>query len=173
MDQSSDAWSDGVTPFVGTKAMIDQFQVDMHQRAQETTITSPDGKTKTTMHKPFSAVEVVLKGLELRALLAIYSEPLKQVVPLECSPIGSAYRNRDNIPVIEPDSPWIDLDDFVETDWSAPGIPILHLLPVVSCPRFTYFRHASKAAENENRIEISKFDNEDTHVCFLGTEACK
>ncbi|TCD68203.1 hypothetical protein EIP91_011375 [Steccherinum ochraceum] len=171
MDQSSDAWADGVTPFVGTKAMIDFFQVDMHQRAQETSITGPDGTTKTTMHKPFSAVEVVLKGLELRALLAIFSDPLKEAVPLECSPIGSAYRNRENIPVIGPDSPWIDLDDFVETDWSAPGIPILHLLPVMSCPRFTYFRHASKAAANENRVEVSKFDNEDTHLCLLGTEA--
>lgn len=173
MDQSSDAWADGVTPFVGCKAMIDQFQADMHQRAQETTITTPDGKTKTTMHKPFSAIEVVLKGLELRVLLAIFSETLKQSVPLECSPIGSAYRNRENIPVIEPNSPWIDLDDFVETDWSSSGIPILHLLPVVSCPRFTYFRRATPASANENRVEVSKFDNEDTHMCLLGSESCE
>ncbi|KAH8105900.1 golgi-body localization protein domain-containing protein [Cristinia sonorae] len=171
LDQSTDAWADGVTPFVGSKAMIDQFQADMHQRAQEATITTPDGKTKTIMHKPFSAIEVVLKGLQLRALLAIFSEPLKKAVPLECSPIGSAYRNRENIPVVEPNSPWIDLDDFVETDWSSSGVPILHLLPVVSCPRFTYFRHASPATAKENRVEVSKFDNEDTHVCLLGTEA--
>ena len=173
MDQSSDAWADGVTPFVGCKAMIDQFQADMHQRVQETTITEPDGTKKTTTHKPFSAIEVVLKGLELRALLAIYSEVLKQSVPLDCSPIGSTYRNRDNIPVIEPNSHWIDLDDFVETDWRSDGIPILHLLPVMSCPRFTYFRRAAPASANENRTEVSKFDDEDTHLCLLGTEACK
>lgn len=173
MDQSHDAWADGVTPFVGVKAMIDEFQADMHQRAQETTITMPDGSTKTVMHKPFSAIEVVLKGLELRALLAIYSETLKQSVPLDCSPIGSAYRVRENIPVIEPNSHWIDLDDFVETDWTSGGIPILHLLPVVSCPRFTYFRRTTPASALENRVEVSKFDAEDTHICLLGTEACK
>lgn len=173
MDQSSDAWVDGVTPFVGCKAMIDRFQADMHQRVQETTTTEPDGTKKTTTHKPFSAIEVVLKGLELRALLAIYPEVLKQSVPLDCSPIGSAYRNRENIPVIEPNSHWIDLDDFVETDWSSDGIPILHLLPVMSCPRFTYFRRAAPASASENRTEFSKFDNENTHLCLLGTEACE
>ena len=71
MDESSDAWADGVTPFVGVKAMIEMFQADMHQRAQESIITKPNGGTKTVVHKPFYAVEVVMKDLDLRSLLAI------------------------------------------------------------------------------------------------------
>ncbi|CAL1700808.1 unnamed protein product [Somion occarium] len=171
MDESSDAWVDGVTPFVGVKAMIDTFQADMHQRSQESTITTPNSSTKTVEHKPFYAVEVVMKGLELRALLAIFSEPLKQRVPLESSPLGSAYRTRENIPVIKPDSVWIDLDDFVEIDWSSEGIPVLHLLPAVFCPRFTYFKRAQDKNVSGERIDVTKFGNENTHVCLLGTES--
>ncbi len=175
MDNSREAWTDGVTPFVGVKAMIDLFQADMHQRAQESTIAGPDGTTKTIVHKPFYAIEVVMKGLELRALLAIFSEPLKQLVPLESSPLGDSYRSRKNIPIVDPKSPWVDLDDFVEIDWSAEGTPVLHLLPAAFCPRFTYFRKAWDGPEiaTENRVEVSKFGSEDTHVCLLGKESCE
>lgn len=174
MDESQDAWSDGVTPFVGVKAKINHFQADLHQRAQECTITTLDGATKTIVHKPFCAMEVTAKELELRTLLAIFSAPLKQCVPLQSIPVGSAYRNRANIPVAEPDSPWVDLDDFVEIDESTEGIPILHFLPAVICPRFTYFRRAWDQGEvSEHRVETSKFGDEDTHVCTHGKEMCK
>lgn len=173
MDESSDAWADGVTPFVGVKAMIEMFQADMHQRAQESTITKPNGGTKTVVHKPFYAVEVVMKDLDLRTLLAIYSDTLKEEVPLESSPLGSSYRTRENLPAVPPDSVWLDLDDFLETDWSSEGIPILHLLPVVSCPRFTYFRRSHDRHVSGDRIDVTKFGNEDTHVCLLNTEACE
>lgn len=175
MDNSREAWTDGVTPFVGVKAMIDLFQADMHQRAQETTTTAPDGTTKTIAHKPFYAIEVVMKGIELRTLLAIFPEPLKQLVPLESSPLGDSYRTRDNIPVIDPKSPWVDLDDFVEIGWSAEGTPVLHVLPAALCPRFTYFRRSwdNPVSAIDSRVEISKFGSEDTHVCLLGKESCK
>ncbi|KAI0081718.1 hypothetical protein K474DRAFT_1133165 [Panus rudis PR-1116 ss-1] len=171
MDNSCDAWQDGVTPFVGVKAKIGHFQADMHQRAQESTIKTPDGGSKTIMHKPFYGVEVVMKDLELRALLAIFPDPLKESVPLESSSWGKAYRAREDIPVIPADSIWVDLDDFVETDWSSEEAPTLHLLPAVSCPRFTYFRRAWDKHVSGDRIDVSKFGNEDTHVCLLGTEA--
>ncbi|KAI0796722.1 golgi-body localization protein domain-containing protein [Abortiporus biennis] len=172
MDDSQDAWTDGVTPFVGVKALIGHFHADMHQRTQESTTITPDGATKTVVHKPFYSMEVVMKNLELRAMLAVFSDTLKQCVPLESIPVGSTYRSRDNLPVVDPGSPWIDVDDFVELDWSADGIPILHLLPVVSCPRFTYFRRAGDNEPiSENKVESSKFGGEDTHVCMVGKEA--
>lgn len=171
MDESRAAWADGVTPFVGVKAFMDRFQVDMHQRAQESTITKPDGTTKTITHKPFYAVEVVLNELELRAVLAIFQEPLKQRVPMESSQVESTYRTREGIPVTESNSDWIDMDDFMDTNWMPDSEPILHHLLAGSCPRFTYFKRAFTNTMKD-RVDHTKFGDEDSHVCFLGKEAC-
>lgn len=61
------AWVDGVTPWVGIKAMIEDFQVDMHQRDQEMTVAGiTPSSTKVIRRKPFYAAEVVMKNLDLR-----------------------------------------------------------------------------------------------------------
>ena len=173
MDQGRDAWADGVTPFVGVKVLTERFQADMHQRAQESTITKPDGTTKTIVHKPFNAVEVVLSDIELRTVLAIFNEPLRQHIPLESSQLDSSYRTREGIQVTASDSAWIDLDDFADTNW-APTTedPTVHHLLAASCPRFTYFKRAYPNTMKD-RVERTKFGDEDTHVCFLGKEDCE
>jgi hypothetical protein len=169
-DQSKDAWTDGVTPIVGVKAMIGHFTADLHQRAQETTITTAKG-VKTIIHKKFYAVEVVLVDTEMRALLAIFSDPLKLRVPLESSHTENTYRTREDIPTIDMSSPWADLDDFKDPGWDQPNTPKLHALPMVTCPRFTYFKRRSASA-SQDEIESTKFGEEDSHVCFLGKEPC-
>lgn len=154
------------------KALAGHFQADMHQCARETIITAPDGTQKKEVHKPFGAVEVVMKDLELRALLAVFDEPLKQSVPLDATFLESKYRKRPDVPVVDADSPWIDMDDFTDVDWTPKEAPRLHLLPALSCPRFTYFRPATTTSD-ANRVEHTKFGNEKSHVCLLGKEACK
>ncbi|KAI0702885.1 golgi-body localization protein domain-containing protein [Cytidiella melzeri] len=167
-DQSKDAWTDGVTPVLGVKALIGHFTADLHQRAQETTITTAKG-VKTVIHKKFYAVEVVMVDMEMRALMAIFSDPLKSQVPLEPSNTESMYRNREDIPTVDMSSPWADLDDFKDPDWEPPSTPVLHALPMVSCPRFTYFKRQC-ASTAQDRVESTKFGEEDSHVCFLGKE---
>ncbi|EKM59200.1 uncharacterized protein PHACADRAFT_169675 [Phanerochaete carnosa HHB-10118-sp] len=170
MDESQDAWTDGVTPFVGLKASIGRFTADMHQRAQESVIAKPDGTTKTVTHKPFYAVEVVLDNMELRTMLAIFQEPLKQRIPLEPSQVESTYRTREGIPATAKGSKWIDMDDFIDLNWSPSSDPEVHDLLVGSCPRFTYFkRHYLN--QMKDRVEYTKFGDEDSHECFLGKEA--
>lgn len=170
-DESKDAWADGVTPFVGVKAMIDRFTADMHQRAQESTITTPSGVVKTVVHKKFYAIEVVMVDLDLRALMALFSDPLKQHVPIDAISLESCYRTREDIPEVDINSPWVDLDDFRDPEWKPSSTPLLHVLPVVSCPRFTYFKR-TYAASTKDHVELTKFGEEKTHVCFLGTEPC-
>lgn len=175
VDNSRDAWEDGVTPFVGVKALINDFHADMHQREEEALVAAtPTRAARTIRRKPFSAAEVVMKGLDLRSVLAIFSEPLKQTVPLEYSAHSSNYRTRDNIPETDVDSPWVDMDDFVEVD--SPDLPIqtIHILPAAACPQFTYFKRAKEPglSKTRPRSEVTKFGNEDTHVCLLGKEAC-
>ncbi|KAJ6539449.1 golgi-body localization protein domain-containing protein [Mycena capillaripes] len=164
IDDSRETWADGVTPWIGVKGAIEEFQVDMHQREEETVVQGlRPNTTKLIRRKPFSAVELVLKGLDLRAMLATFDDPLKIDVGVSSSPQRSNYRTLSDLPETLPDSAWIDGDDFIELDWTPPSAPSLHFLPVATCPRFTYFR---RAAPNDS----TKFGLETTHTCFLGQE---
>ncbi|KAG9218974.1 hypothetical protein CCMSSC00406_0001384 [Pleurotus cornucopiae] len=168
MDESRETWVDGVTPFVGIKAMIDEVQIDMHQRDQETITQGRNPQTtKATRHKSFYAAEVVLKGLDLRTVLATFDEPLKQTVPVTCPPQRSNYRSR-RLPAVDPASSWLDDDDFIELDWIPGTRPTVHLLPILSCPRFNYCKR--QPSPQSNRIQRSKFGDESSHTCMLGKE---
>jgi hypothetical protein len=168
-DDSRESWVDGVTPFIGAKAMIDKFRADMHQRDQESIVSGrfPDA-IKVVRHKPFYAAEVVLNGVDLRAMMAIFPEPLKQSVDVTSSGQRSNYRTRKDLPATEPSSSWFDLDDFVETDWLPSVVPTVHLLPALACSHLTYLKRNS----SENPVVTSKFGDEDSHSCLLGTEKC-
>jgi hypothetical protein len=160
---------DGVIPWVGAKAMIDEFQVDMHQREEEATVPGPLPNTmKITHHKPFYAAEVVLQRLDMRAMLATFDEDLRQTVQMTAPSERSSYRAHQDLPTIEPSSPWYDADDLVETDWSPSVTPNLHLLPVATCPHFTYTKRNS--AVLGNTADRSKFGVEQSHTCLLGGE---
>ncbi|KAH9943489.1 golgi-body localization protein domain-containing protein [Epithele typhae] len=172
IDNSQDAWSDGVTPYVGVKALIDHFQVDMHQRDTESCERTKEGM-RTIHNKPFYAVEAVLKGLDLRAMLAVFSDPLKQATPADNSPLmGSNYRTRNDLPHTDLKSRWIDMDDFAVDEGEIPTDPDVHLLPAVSCPRFTYFKRPdnSNGQSMDGLARRTKFGSEPTHSCCLGTE---
>lgn len=143
----------------------------MHQRDQE---TIAPGKLADSIqivrHKPFYAAEVVLKDVDLRAMLAVFSEPLKQSVLLSVNPDKSKKSHTSSSSGIPPS--WLDSDDFVETDWSPAHIlPEIQLLPVLSCPKVTYLKKNSHVTGIQ--VENSKFGDEDTHTCLLGSEPCK
>lgn len=173
-DSSKDAWSDGVTPFVGVKAMIDMFQVDMHQRYEESIIMTPLGDKKIR-HKPFDAAEVLMKGLDLRTLLAIFPEPLKRSVVIDSTLRDNDYRTRNYYTPVALDSGWYDADDFVEPSGSPSTLPALHLLPTVLCPQFSYFMHDryKNPSPSGPTAMVSKFGNEKSHMCLLGRGPCK
>jgi hypothetical protein len=172
IDDSQATWADGLTPFVGVKTMVSEFKADLHQRETEHVIPGslPDS-VKISRHKNFYAAEVVLKDLDLRALLAIFPDPLKQSVNVTLRPLHSNYRTRNDLPQSSPLSSWFHAEDFVETDWSSSERPTLHILPVVACPRFTYFKRTVNA-EHSN-LQSSKFGFEDTHTCLLGKDDCE
>lgn len=144
----------------------------MHQRDLECEVPGAvPGTKKIVRRKPFSAAELVMQGLDLRVLLALFTEESKATIPLKTAeaPFRRAYRARSGLPKLSvPSSKWFDADDFVEVDRSYTSDPTIHLLPVAVCPRFTYFKKnlASMSVEGEK----SKFGQEDTHRCLLGNE---
>ncbi|EGO01866.1 hypothetical protein SERLA73DRAFT_71025 [Serpula lacrymans var. lacrymans S7.3] len=169
INESRESWVDGITPFVGVKARIDHFQADLHQRDQESIAPGriPDS-IKVIRHKPFYAAEVVLKGLDLRALLATFAEPLKRAVPISSADHVGDSSPGSNTALTDIPVPWFDMDDFVETDWGPSVTPDIHLVPVLSCPRLTYFKRNVRTYKSQ--AETSKFGMEHTHTCMLGKD---
>ncbi|KAG9126473.1 hypothetical protein FRC07_003289 [Ceratobasidium sp. 392] len=183
---SRTSWATGVTPCVGVKAVVESLQADLHQRDQMETIrNSVTGITTQKAHKPFAAAEVVAKGLDLRAMLAHFSEsekPLVNLPPVPNNEFDSSSSARPAMPDSSKEplsSRWVDMDDFVEVDWApSDEEPDLWLFNAASCPRIMYFKKpdhpppknnaAASCATVENAV--SRFGNEDTHVCFMGTE---
>ncbi len=176
VDNTLESWRDGVTNFIGIKALVDRFEADMHQREQEATVPGTDKKIR---HKPFYAAEVKLIGLHLRAVMAIFSDPLKQDVAMEMSgDQGDSSFLNDPFAGEDPPSVWVDMCDFVELDCAPKDRnPSLSMLPIASCPRFSYFRRSSGQAQGGDlhgvASEQSRFGEENTHVCILGKEPCK
>ncbi|KAF8556963.1 hypothetical protein OG21DRAFT_1435884 [Imleria badia] len=168
IDDNREAWEDGTTTIVGLKAKVSHFQADMHQRDQETVAPGKVADSiQIVRHKPFYAAEVVLKDVDLRAMLAVFLEPLKQSVLLSANPEKSNKNQTSSSQEIPPS--WLDSDDFVETDWSpAQNLPEIQLFPVLSCPKVTYLKKNSHVTEIQ--VENSKFGDEDTHTCLLGSE---
>ncbi|KAF9569300.1 hypothetical protein CPC08DRAFT_812902 [Agrocybe pediades] len=169
IDDSRETWVDGVTPWVGLKGKVDELQADLHQREEESTVPGPiPDTTRLVRKKPFYAAEVIMKGLELRAMLASFQEPMKQRAEMSAPPQRSNYRKHTDLPVTSPNSIWYDLDDFMELGWSATEHPTLHLLPLATCPHFTYFK--KNAALSGSMPQASKFGLEHSHTCLLGKE---
>ncbi|KAF8913997.1 golgi-body localization protein domain-containing protein [Gymnopilus junonius] len=169
IDESRETWVDGVTPWVGLKGKVDELLVDMHQREEETTVLGPvPNTTRVVRKKPFYAAEVIMKGLELRAVLASFPEPMKLRAEMIAPPQRSNYRKHTDLPVTLPASVWHDMDDFVELDWSSEAQPILHLLPLASCPHFTFSKR--NEALSGSLPQASKFGSEHSHMCLLGQE---
>lgn len=141
----------------------------MHQRDQIVVVADHGSAkhTKVLRRKCFYAAELVLKGLDLRALLATFPEPMKYQVPVASSPETSTYRTRNDLPSLDLASEWYDADDFIELDWSSTERPDLHILPVVSCPCFMYFR------KNSQEVDGGKFGDEQTHRCLLRQQPCQ
>ncbi|CAE7226687.1 unnamed protein product, partial [Rhizoctonia solani] len=183
---SRTSWATGITPCVGIKAVVETFQADLHQRDEIELIKNEvTGDSKTKAHKPFYAAEVVAKGLDLRAMLAQFREPEKPAVDLPPLPSGefeTSSSARPPLPATSKEpmhSRWVDLDDFVETDWTpSDENPALWLFTVASCPRITYFKKPDHSITHDMAHTTcatpeqrpSEFGNENTHICLMGTE---
>ena len=176
-DEGRQSWSDGITRFVGMKALIDHFHADLHQRDEESTQFNPSlGTSEVVRHKYLHNAEAVLRGLHLRAMLGTFQDPVKKIV-LPDTPEEEAGSNkfRSNLPTTSPDSIWFDKDDFVELDWSSRDTPVVNLLRAAECPHFVYTKCPveTQNAKAHQRTVFSKFGNEDTHSCYLGKEPCE
>ncbi|KAM0789695.1 hypothetical protein ACM66B_006555 [Microbotryomycetes sp. NB124-2] len=188
--ESWQEWANGETTVLGLKGKVGRFNVDLHQREQEEMhVNSDTGKKKAVIHKAFYTAEIDCDGVDLRAITAKFREPDKAaVVPEEL--VQEAENEDDGLPPDEDyvlhdeDLAWADLDDFNDAVYSIPDrSPQLRVLPLLTCPRFTYYRQKDNdavdldedssergASEKHGKIERpkTKFGKEPSHTCLVG-----
>jgi RNA pol II promoter Fmp27 protein domain/Domain of unknown function (DUF2405) len=185
-------WRKGEAWVIGIKCKIGRFHIDMHQRAQEE-VTRRSGMdiSKRALHKRFYQAEVDCAEVDLRVVSARFSEPERRFVVPERE--GDDHKGVD-VPLQEeepigPDAEldWIDHDDYVDMTSTFRDVdPVVRVLPVLSSPRFTYYRQPSNGERPRNADDdvssplepdasasgvapiITKFGSENTHTCLIG-----
>lgn len=192
--ESWSEWSKGETSFIGIKGKIGRFNVDLHQREEEEIIRrSNSTHIKKIVQKVFYQAEIDLDGVDLRVMSAVLSEPGKQQVALhhigsnEIDDEDSTPEISQNTTVSDEDLEWIDIDDIKDAIYTlTDDNPRIKIVPFISCPRFTYYRHSDTRSnvpdskQNEATIRLNptltenrktKFGNEHTHTCTCGMAA--
>lgn len=163
----------GDIPVVGVKGVINSFAADFHQRDQEVQIyDSKREQMRSIRSKPMYTAEVAMDSLDLRCILAIFSE-----TPVEISAHANAYESPyANIPFLaSTEDPTFDLDDFVEVDWKPieGDDPRYFVGEIVNCPTFAFFKRVEQVAspgDPGTYTKLSKFGDEITHQCLLKHE---
>ncbi|KAN0066097.1 Protein SABRE [Thecaphora frezii] len=152
-------WAAGLRTFLGMKARLGVFRLDLHQRQQETVKEKPElGAPKIVFHKPFYEAEVDCSDIDLRMLCGQFDEPSQRLSEegldnLDDVTLEDLFAGDCSIPDSELD--WVDLDDFVELE-AAPlkdPKPKLKLYPALTCPSFNYYRKIDSLRERRDKEE--------------------
>lgn len=163
----------------GLKARLDGFVVDIHQRREEfeTEVKGLNKRVKTSGMRINQAL-VDLISADVRAVSAtITGTSLESVAAASDDRVAafSETANADLSTFMIPDNDfgWVDVDDFVEIDWTLPmdQAPETKILPLGFAPRFTYRRqtdHHNTISGDPNRR--SAFGYEDTHSCVMAAQ---
>ncbi|GAA5929891.1 uncharacterized protein JCM15063_004656 [Sporobolomyces koalae] len=179
-------WRRGETTAVGLKAKIGRFNVDMHQREQETvTRRDSEEEPKIVRHKAFYLAEVDLDSVDLRVITALFQEPEKASIPVPEAEEGDGEGSPTPILDVEgdpEDTEWHDRNDFNDSGHIfEDSDPRIRVFPFIVSPRFTYFRHveavpasvrgsdSEHSGDQANRLRpTTKFGSEPTHTCLVG-----
>lgn len=178
LHKDGDEFANDVVSATGLKIRLDSFVFDVHQRREEfmSEVNGHQNKVATTGMRINQALVDLIKA-DLRAVsVGIRGTSVDAVKKATREEVQSLQSMRPialegfNIP--DSDYSWVDVDDFVELDWTLPytNSPKISILPLGSSPRFTYRRqtdHGDTISGDTNRH--SPFGNEKTHNCIMST----
>jgi hypothetical protein len=164
----------------GLKMKLDSFMLDLHQR-RETFRTlhhqgTQDKDETTTSAMRINQAQLDFISTDIRAVSARISGT--DISNIEHATDETLASYEQSVPkadlscftIPDNDTGWVDMDDFVEMDWTLPAEPNpeTKILPLAFAPRFTYFRntdHHNVINGDPNRS--SSFGNEPTHYCVI------
>lgn len=136
----------GISTVLGVKGRLEHFNVDMHQREQETkTRKKETGEVQIRLHKAFHRVEVDCEDTDLRVVSARFASPAFADSEAESEDADMPdFLHMDNAEPVSPaDAEWVDEDDYIDL-YAVLGErqPNMHLISCLKTPRLTYSRYA-------------------------------
>ena len=171
------ATSDEEISATGLKLRLDSFMLDIHQRREEfETEVKGASDTVTTSGLRINQALLDLVTADIRAVSARITGTSADAIKHASSPKLAEFQHMKSrtvdvsaFTIPDNDLSWIDIDDFVEIDWTLPedADPKTKILPLAFAPRFTYRRntdHHDTISGDTHRH--SKFGYEPTHACY-------
>ncbi len=167
------------------KAKIGRFQADLHQREQKKlSINKKLNRETIVAHKPFYAAEVLLNGVSVRALAAIFAQPSLALDGDGSESSTSTESLGLHVSELQSsDKVWYNFDDYVDTDTKPEDHdPRLEMHTIGYCPNFLFSRWvpaqriSTEAGDShhgfkQSDVEASRFGKEKTHKCLIGENA--
>ncbi|KAB8253139.1 mitochondrial protein from FMP27-domain-containing protein [Aspergillus flavus] len=169
-------YGEDVVTATGIKVRLDSLKLDVHQRREQVK-TLAKGRLKQTQASAMriNQAELDLQAADFRAVSASIEgtnlddieQSKNDIISSFQQPVPSVDLSRFTIPDHNLD--WIDMDDFVELDWTLPqeSNPRTQILPLAFTPRFTYFRQTDHGDIGPDDTGYSSFGNEPTHACVM------
>ncbi|KAK4992303.1 Protein SABRE [Elasticomyces elasticus] len=175
--KDAEDYSQDVVSATGLKLRLDSFMLDLHQRRETFEIEGPvPDQPKKTSGMKINQCQLDFISADIRAVSSSIAgtsskdleEADEETLASYQNPTTSVDMSKFTIP--DNDFRWIDMDDFVELDWTLPAEsnPETKILPLGCAPRFTYFRqtdHGDSISGDTTRS--SPFGNEPTHFCVM------
>lgn len=158
----------GANLFLGLKARVGSFNVDLHQRQQEMFSTNKaTGKTQTVLHKPLSAAEVDFRDGELRGCVAKILDLSRAAHWVEMTGGSADFSDDSAADLFLQDGPdeshgdasgWWDFRDYVELGGRIGREPQLRSTrarseKILEWPAFNYFRRNPTRKEIELQVK--------------------
>jgi Golgi-body localisation protein domain/RNA pol II promoter Fmp27 protein domain len=175
--KDAEDYQEDVVSATGLKLRINNFMLDLHQRREyfDTLSKGKSEQTRTSALK-MNRAEVDFVSADLRAVAASIGGTTAEDLMRATDEILSSYQDpspsvdMSQFSIPDLDFSWIDMDDFVELDWTLPAEsnPETKILPLAFTPRFTYFRqteHGNSISGDETRT--SPFGDEPSHFCVM------
>ncbi|WFD45219.1 hypothetical protein MPSI1_003897 [Malassezia psittaci] len=175
----------GLRTFLGVKALLGTFYLDLHQRMQETIHESPDSDEKPirAFHKPLYEAEADMSDLALYSIAAQFREQFASTPGLseerdEKYDLFREYNPDPSETSIE--DPLYDPKDYVELDDVplADDPPRLRVHQALALTRFHFHRlvesrrdymKREQNPEDSRQRTRSKFGKECSHTCLIGS----
>lgn len=179
--KDAEDYSDEVVSATGLKLRLEVFVLDLHQRREEfRSEVKGLNKTVTTTGMKMNQALLDLVSADLRAVSASMTgtshEELNRMTDEQVKNLSGDGKSvsADKFTIPDNDFSWIDVDDFVEIDWTLPSDsnPETKILPLAYAPRFTYRRQTDhNDAISGDPDRHSPFGYEDTHSCVISGQA--
>lgn len=150
--------------FLGMRAKVSEFLVDLHQRKEERVDVHEDlSRHKKVMKMNFNKAEVALTHIDLRMMYAEFDKDIYEKVDTHEKASKKQNTQKCKYKVFDQDYQWFDDQDYIEAFAPSTGGERIRMesLPFMYSEKFAFIRQT-------NCPDKIDWGDEHTHGCMLG-----